>query len=166
MTHGPYRYTFHDRPYLVCMECGHDLTAEGGISLVLSVDDREVTTDTKLTLDGTLVDTPDRGVAAGFHSATECGGCGEMLINTEDVAEWYNGKSSLRDRPTEVRGIEDVLDLAEAHGQDSDPDHEVGDLQDVCRRLWQYIPPETRERVVLPELRRYVRETMGYEVPG
>jgi len=32
--------------------------------------------------------------------------------------------------------IEYIINAAQAHGQDSDPDHEVGDLQTALRILW------------------------------
>ncbi len=43
--------------------------------------------------------------------------------------------------------IEDVLAAAKAHGQISEPDHEVGDLQDVLRACWGIMTPEQRTRI-------------------
>lgn len=33
---------------------------------------------------------------------------------------------------------------AQQHGQDSDPDHEVGDLQDMLRAMWALLTPAQR----------------------
>lgn len=40
-----------------------------------------------------------------------------------------------------------LIDAAEAHGQDSEPDHEVGDLQDVVRSCFEEMSPEQARRV-------------------
>lgn len=36
--------------------------------------------------------------------------------------------------------VQRVLDAAQAHGEQSDHDHEVGDLQEVVRILWKLVP--------------------------
>lgn len=55
-------------------------------------------------------------------------------------------------------GVELVIDAARQHGEDSEPDHEVGDLQDALRSMWGILTPgqklvfmgldETRERCI------------------
>lgn len=35
-----------------------------------------------------------------------------------------------------------LLAAAKQHGEDSDPDHEVGDLQDLLRPMWAILTPE------------------------
>jgi hypothetical protein len=35
-----------------------------------------------------------------------------------------------------MHDVETVIQAARAHGEDSDPDHEVGDLQDALRVAW------------------------------
>lgn len=92
-----YKYTTEDgKPLKNCPECGHDLTAcddsgifpePTGITLELVVSGRAISVNTHLSSDGTLIDTDDGAVAAGFHSGTNCGGCGEQLINMEGVEE-------------------------------------------------------------------------------
>jgi hypothetical protein len=41
-------------------------------------------------------------------------------------------------------GAERIIASAEEHGRRSDPDHEVGDLQDAVRALWAALSPEQR----------------------
>jgi hypothetical protein len=40
--------------------------------------------------------------------------------------------------------LETVLDAAARHGAEGDPDHEVGDLQDLARDLWALLSPTQR----------------------
>jgi len=40
--------------------------------------------------------------------------------------------------------LDQILESAERHGQDSDPDHEVGDLQDALRIVWALLTPAAR----------------------
>jgi hypothetical protein len=40
--------------------------------------------------------------------------------------------------------IEVVLEAAKLHGEDSDPDHEVGDLQDFARLCWKRLTPDQK----------------------
>lgn len=44
--------------------------------------------------------------------------------------------------PTE--GAEQIIKAAEKHGQDSDPDFEVGDLQVALREAWKQMTPYQR----------------------
>ena len=55
-------------------------------------------------------------------------------------------------------GVEAIIDAATRHGQESDPDHEVGDLQDALRLAWDLLIPAARKTL----LRRYF-ETHGEE---
>jgi hypothetical protein len=36
-------------------------------------------------------------------------------------------------------GVERLIDAARAHGELSEPDHEVGDLQEILRVCWQQL---------------------------
>lgn len=38
-----------------------------------------------------------------------------------------------------------LIEAAQHHGEDSDPDHEVGDLQDHLRAMWSILTAEQRE---------------------
>jgi hypothetical protein len=40
-----------------------------------------------------------------------------------------------------------LIDAAENHGRESDPDHEVGDLQDALILCFQHMFPDQKERV-------------------
>lgn len=40
--------------------------------------------------------------------------------------------------------IEFYIETAQRHGTDSEPDHEVGDLQDFLRAMWEILSPEQR----------------------
>jgi hypothetical protein len=41
--------------------------------------------------------------------------------------------------------IETYISAAEQHGQDSEPDNEVGDLQDLLRAAWTLLAPEQKK---------------------
>lgn len=41
--------------------------------------------------------------------------------------------------------IEFYIRAAQQHGMDSEPDHEVGDLQDMVRVMWRLLPQAQRE---------------------
>lgn len=43
---------------------------------------------------------------------------------------------------------ETVIAAAEAHGQTSEADHEVGDLQEFVRELWSLLTPVARQSLV------------------
>lgn len=49
--------------------------------------------------------------------------------------------------PTRDDLLQDILQAAEQHGNDSDPDHEVGDLQDALRLAWAALTTAQREHV-------------------
>ncbi|MEJ8837632.1 hypothetical protein [Ramlibacter sp. AN1133] len=40
--------------------------------------------------------------------------------------------------------VESLIEVAQRHGEDSDPDHEVGDLQDFLRATWEVLAPGQR----------------------
>ena len=43
--------------------------------------------------------------------------------------------------------LDDVLESARRHGAASEPDHEVGDLQDVLRIVWSTLSADQRREV-------------------
>jgi hypothetical protein len=45
-------------------------------------------------------------------------------------------------------GLDDLLWGAEVHGLESEPDHEVGDLQDLLREAWRLMTPAQRAELV------------------
>ncbi len=52
------------------------------------------------------------------------------------------------------RSLDELFDLAKSHGEDSEPDREVGDLQDLCRAMWAVLTPEQRRLVLAsPEVK-------------
>ena len=53
--------------------------------------------------------------------------------------------------------VEFLLKAAKQHGDDSDPDHETGDLQDHMRRMWEILSPAQRAHfMALPDTREAV----------
>jgi hypothetical protein len=44
--------------------------------------------------------------------------------------------------------VQRLIDAAAKHGQDSDPDHEVGDLQEFLRLAWELMTDEQCERLM------------------
>lgn len=50
--------------------------------------------------------------------------------------------------------IEKYIQAAQRHGEDSEPDHEVGDLQDILRSVWPLLGEnEKRVAISLPKFR-------------
>jgi hypothetical protein len=47
--------------------------------------------------------------------------------------------------------IETFIAAAQKHGEDSEPDHEVGDLQDMLRAAWSIMTPEQRRTFATTE---------------
>jgi hypothetical protein len=41
-----------------------------------------------------------------------------------------------------MNGVEKLIEAAAAHGRDSEPDHEIGDLQDFLRLAWSLMTDE------------------------
>ena len=44
--------------------------------------------------------------------------------------------------------LSQILSAAARHGRESEPDHEVGDLQDALRACWKQPFPDQKERVI------------------
>lgn len=61
-----------------------------------------------------------------------------------------------------IRKLSHAILAAELHGLDRDPDHEVGDLQDMLRIVWAALPKPARRRA-LRRLQAYVDESCGVE---
>jgi hypothetical protein len=79
------RYRYLDKqdvPLRCCPFCGASLTKPGGVTLTISIGDRPQDFATQLDLEGWLVDV-ERLVANGYHNATSCAACGEMLVDHE-----------------------------------------------------------------------------------
>lgn len=55
--------------------------------------------------------------------------------------------STTTTEPNDPR-IERILNAAEQHGRNDDPDHEVGDLQDVLRAAWSLMTLEQRNQLM------------------
>ena len=65
----------------------------------------------------------------------------------------YNGNVWLGDTlhlhatlPPDTR-LQQLLDMAQQHGEDSEPDHEVGDLQEMLTACWATMSPADRRKV-------------------
>lgn len=43
--------------------------------------------------------------------------------------------------------LDALIAAAAKHGEESDPDHEVGDLQDILRACWERLTPRQRREV-------------------
>ena len=43
--------------------------------------------------------------------------------------------------------VEDIIQAAESHGRENEPDHEVGDLQDALRLAWARLSPQARRDI-------------------
>ena len=79
-----YHYSNDDaEPLSRCPYCSHELTAEGGATIVISVAGHVIEYASRLDQSGNLLDTGDGAVAKGFHSSTLCGACGEPLVEHE-----------------------------------------------------------------------------------
>lgn len=50
--------------------------------------------------------------------------------------------------------LQKLFESAQAHGENSEPDHEVGDLQNALEIAWELMTPEQRREL----LRRYFKE--------
>jgi hypothetical protein len=73
------------------------------------------------------------------------------VFGPEEVEE--GARCDTCDRPVNGGGgreddLEALFALARRHGEHDDPDHEVGDLQDLCRALWGLLTPGQRGRAV------------------
>lgn len=61
--------------------------------------------------------------------------------------------------------IEFYIHAAQTHGEDSDPDHEVGDLQDLLREAWRHMTAAQRASFVLSDAVAGVLESSLGELP-
>lgn len=50
-----------------------------------------------------------------------------------------------------LSGVELVIEAAESHGESSEPDHEVGDLQDALRAAWDLMSGGQRKALVMTQ---------------
>jgi hypothetical protein len=41
--------------------------------------------------------------------------------------------------------IEKLIEAAKKHGDEGEPDHEVGDLQEIARYLWSQLPLSSKK---------------------
>ena len=64
--------------------------------------------------------------------------------------------------PVDFEPLETLIEAAKQHGEDSEPDHEVGDLQDFLRAMWELLTPEQRLAYVgLPAVQDTYRNATG-----
>lgn len=68
------------------------------------------------------------------------------------------------DEPWEAH-LQSILDAATEHGASSEPDHEVGDLQDVLREAWALMTPEQRGRLMRSDAVDQVFESSAQDNP-
>ena len=55
----------------------------------------------------------------------------------------YSGRKGMSDQePNKMLDVEFYITAAQNHGEADDPDHEVGDLQDFLRGVWDLLTPE------------------------
>lgn len=45
--------------------------------------------------------------------------------------------------------VDTLIEAAERHGKDSEPDHEVGDLQQLLRAAWGLMTPDQRQALLV-----------------
>lgn len=62
--------------------------------------------------------------------------------------------------------VELLIEAAEQHGQDSEPDHEVGDLQTYLRAAWKVLTPEQKLEVLQDDAVVDTFETAQFELEG
>lgn len=61
------------------------------------------------------------------------------------VCELPNCRADLHEESAGL--VERIIDAAQKHGEQSEPDHEVGDLQDVLRKCWEEMTVAQRQAV-------------------
>ena len=61
--------------------------------------------------------------------------------------------------------LERLIEAARRHGEDSEPDHEVGDLQDILRAAWEELTPDQRRWVIRSSEVSNVVEAAGGDLP-
>jgi hypothetical protein len=59
--------------------------------------------------------------------------------------------------------VERYIDAALQHGEDSEPDHEVGDLQDYLRVMWDLLTPEQQSQFARDERVVELLESGGFD---
>jgi hypothetical protein len=47
-----------------------------------------------------------------------------------------------------ANSVEHLIEAATRHGQESEPDHEIGDLQQFLRLAWEIMTPAQCERLL------------------
>ncbi len=55
---------------------------------------------------------------------------------------------STQPTPTLDEYLDRILEAAQAHGEDDDPEHEVGDLQGIIHTMWGVLSDEQKAVVV------------------
>lgn len=60
--------------------------------------------------------------------------------------------------PINEKTIDRLINAAKQHGEDSEPDHEVGDLQDYLRAAWRIMSPAQRLQFMKDDAVRDVAE--------
>lgn len=96
----------------------------------------------------------EAGYAAGLtmYDAGMVGAAEELTSRTAEIAELIAGRDAQKaiaqaPNPIEIemgfrsRMLECLMEVAKSHGEDSEPDHEVGDLQDLLRPMWESMTP-------------------------
>lgn len=71
---------------------------------------------------------------AAWNRLPEPGGVRAQVIETTRPT-W---EIAIREDGKEPSGVGDLIRLARQHGEDSEPDHECGDLQDFFRAVWDH----------------------------
>lgn len=67
------------------------------------------------------------------------------FLSSDDVSMTLDGAFFEED----ATGVEDLIEAARAHGEESDPDHEAGDLQAFLRAAFDYLDDERRNVVAV-----------------
>lgn len=73
--------------------------------------------------------------------------CGPDCVSVEFTTHESNEMSYSKDDLV----LEALLSIAKQHGEDSEPDHEVGDLQDLLRPMWKLLTAEQRNAFMASE---------------
>lgn len=81
-----------------------------------------------------------------------CGDTIPLTVTDETTQEQWDVAELLEKETLTAVTVGDPLDIetyikaAQQHGEDDEPDHEVGDLQDILRVAWEIMTPDQRER--------------------
>lgn len=109
---------------------------------------------------------PDNGTCSGCRIIAEIMSDSGMVESDEtqvrltakgSVTEAYAGELSPVKRgeggnlPESSEAVEVCIRAAKQHGDDDDPDHEVGDLQDCLREMWVLLTPDQRNAYMSSE---------------